>query len=1095
MSRSAAPGHTGGMHDEASPERQFRRFREDGDPAALAAVFDACAPRLLLVAAHVTPDAAAAEDLLQDTFLAAMAAALQWDPARPLLPWLCGILRHRALHLARQGRRRATADLPGEVTDAAAADPATVAADAELLARVEGALGGLPSPYREALVLRLVHGLEPTAIAHALGRPPGTVRVQLRRGIDLLRAALPTSLAGSLALLLGSERGLAATRAAVLGSTGAVAGSAVAVNAPLWWLAAVVMVVVGAGWWFAATNGAAPPPTPKPASLAAVETPVAAATPNSTAAPERDLAAAVAAPAEVAPPPTILRGRLVAARDRVPLANGDVTVAYGRGRFMTEDAEFRRWPAPHSVRTAADGTFAIAVAAAPERRVFLSAVAPGHVEIEAEWISLKNGLDVDLGDLVLTDGVRLEPRVVDATGAPVAGIAIEIARTSGGFASEDPTFTMWSFYEVESDADGRLEPRVVPAPARYEIRVSSRRPGYRVVSPTVIELGPGPHRAFDVVVAPAAPADTVRGHVVDVHGRPVAGLTLLRHPEIPSLGAATTAADGSFWLVVEGVADEIELHLPANEGGHRLLEPERSYARGATGVVVRVEALPRHDVALTVVDARSGAPVEWFGLRLTDDPWWDDNPLRIPPETFYFPTRAERHPEGRAVLRALWPGRHALAVFPRDPELAPARLVSFEVGDDGAAPLRVELQPFAPLAVRVLDADGAAVADATVQLLHGIGSRGKFTATFTVEQLARGVGGGRCMGAILGTASTDAAGRVELAAPAGEDRLWLRVRGPDCAFRQVAVPALAASGGTVTVTTERRAQVVGRVEPVTALAPFAPAAAVLRDAAIVREENVEARLRIAVVAVSADGRRAARGVVEPDGTFALDAVPLGDLQLAFEVEWMRDAGWVHGETVPAGTLAALRGGERREVVLSADVLRAATVRGRVFVDGVPWSAGAAEVVAGDGDLTFAIELGADGAFTRTLPAGTWLPFVSWRDAAGEHVLFAHERLVLPAGASTVAVRCERRALRLELVRPDGAAAAGCELQLRCVGFPEAQPHVTARWVTDAAGVCRIDPAPPGLLEVSVRDGDRTIRLGEVATGALPETVARWVVAD
>lgn len=1094
MSRSAVPGHTGGMHD--SPERQFRRFRENGDPTALAAVFDACAPRLLLVAAHVTPDAAAAEDLLQDTFLTAMGAAAQWDPARPLQPWLCGILRHRALHLARQVRRRATAELPAEPTDAAAVDPAAVAASAELLARVEGALGGLPSPYREALVLRLVHGLEPTAIAHALGRPPGTVRVQLRRGIDLLRAALPTSLAGSLALLLGSERGLAATRAAVLGSAGAIAGRSVAAGVPLWWLAVALSVVVGAGWWFVATRGAVPVATPS-ATPATVETPVAAAAPNLAAVADRELGAVADAPVEAALPPTILRGRLVAARDRVPLPNGVVTADYGRGRFMTDDAEFRRWPDAHSVRTGVDGTFAIEVAAAPERRVFLSAVAPGHVEVEAEWISLKNGLDVDLGDLALADGVLLQPRVVDAAGAPVPGVRIEVSRQTGGFASEDPTFAMWSSYEVVSDGDGWLEPRIVPAPGRYEIEVSWRHPGYRIVTPTTIELDLERQRRLDVVVEPAPPADTLRGHVVDVHGRPVGGVSLLLYPEIPSLGMATSAADGSFWLAIEGVAEEVLLHLPTDQGGYRLLEPERSYARGAAGVVVRVEALPRHDVELTVVDTRSGAPVEWFGLRQTLDHWWDDNPLRIPPETFYFPARAERHPEGRAVLRALWPGRHALAVFPRDRELAPARLVSFEVQDTGAAPLRVELQPFAPLTVLVQDADGAPVADATVQLVHGIGSRGEFTALFTVDQLARGVGGGQCMGAILGTATTDATGRVVLPAPAAEDRLWLRVFGACCAFRRVAVPTLATSGGTVTIATERRAQLVGRVEPVAALAPFAPPAALLRDAAIVREMDPEHAMRIAVVATPVDGGREARGGVLPDGAFALDAVPPGDLQLAFEVEWMRSPGWLHRDRVAAGTVAGLRAGERRELVLSADVLRAATVRGQVSVDGVPWTAGEAGLVAadGEGDLTFAIELGADGGFTRTLPAGTWLPFVSWSDAAGEHVLFAHERLALAPGTSVVAVRCERRALRLELARADGAAAAGRALHLRCVGFPEAQPHIAATFVTDATGVCRIDPAPPGLLDVSLRDGDRTVRLGEIATGALPETVGRWVVSD
>ena len=55
-------------------ERRFLRFRRTGDPAALAAVFDATAPQVLRVAMHVSRDPAAAEDLVQRTFLTARLA-------------------------------------------------------------------------------------------------------------------------------------------------------------------------------------------------------------------------------------------------------------------------------------------------------------------------------------------------------------------------------------------------------------------------------------------------------------------------------------------------------------------------------------------------------------------------------------------------------------------------------------------------------------------------------------------------------------------------------------------------------------------------------------------------------------------------------------------------------------------------------------------------------------------------------------------------------------------------------------------------------------------------------------------------------------
>src|SRR5262245_39056531 len=92
-------------------ERDFLRWRERQDAPALARVFDATAPQLLLLAAHFGREAAAAEDLLQSTFLAAMRDAAGYDGRRPLLAWLAGILAHRAHDLRRRQRVRATRPL------------------------------------------------------------------------------------------------------------------------------------------------------------------------------------------------------------------------------------------------------------------------------------------------------------------------------------------------------------------------------------------------------------------------------------------------------------------------------------------------------------------------------------------------------------------------------------------------------------------------------------------------------------------------------------------------------------------------------------------------------------------------------------------------------------------------------------------------------------------------------------------------------------------------------------------------------------------------------------------------------------------------
>ncbi len=123
------------------------------------------------------------EDLVQDVFLAALARlGTLRDPAR-FGGWLAMIARNRATDFHR--RRRATVELVDDV-DAVAS---TVEAEAEALA-VLARLRTLPEAYRETLVLRLVEGMTGPEIAARTGMTEGSVRVNLHRGMKLLRARL-----------------------------------------------------------------------------------------------------------------------------------------------------------------------------------------------------------------------------------------------------------------------------------------------------------------------------------------------------------------------------------------------------------------------------------------------------------------------------------------------------------------------------------------------------------------------------------------------------------------------------------------------------------------------------------------------------------------------------------------------------------------------------------------------------------------------------------------------------------------------------------------------------------------------------------------
>jgi RNA polymerase sigma-70 factor, ECF subfamily len=130
-------------------------------------------------------------DLAQDVFVIAMRQlhALR-DPAA-FGGWLLQIARNHAKDFHRRGPRAR------EVSDAR--DPAEAeervapAADREEALAVLAAIRALPEAYRETLILRLVEGMNGPEIAARTGLTPGSVRVNLHRGMKQLREALGRS--------------------------------------------------------------------------------------------------------------------------------------------------------------------------------------------------------------------------------------------------------------------------------------------------------------------------------------------------------------------------------------------------------------------------------------------------------------------------------------------------------------------------------------------------------------------------------------------------------------------------------------------------------------------------------------------------------------------------------------------------------------------------------------------------------------------------------------------------------------------------------------------------------------------------------------
>jgi len=120
------------------------------------------------------------EDLVQDVFLAAFERLSTLRSPRAFGSWLAVIARHRAVDY----HRRPTPEPMTE--EISSVRPRPQAGALEVLAVIRS----LPAAYRETLVLRLVEGKTGDEIAEQTGLTPGSVRVNLHRGMQRLRQAL-----------------------------------------------------------------------------------------------------------------------------------------------------------------------------------------------------------------------------------------------------------------------------------------------------------------------------------------------------------------------------------------------------------------------------------------------------------------------------------------------------------------------------------------------------------------------------------------------------------------------------------------------------------------------------------------------------------------------------------------------------------------------------------------------------------------------------------------------------------------------------------------------------------------------------------------
>lgn len=317
----------------------------------------------------------------------------------------------------------------------------------------------------------------------------------------------------------------------------------------------------------------------------------------------------------------------------------DALVLFGSGRRETvwlRDSREGRSPPPVTARTDADGSFA--AHGVPVGRQEVRAQAEGFGTTLVDVVLAAGGEELVLA---LTPAARVEGRVVDAAGNPVAGARVSVER-----GPLDRSTAL-------SGADGRY---ALAGLAAGEAGVWARHPDAGRARGSV-ELVPGASARWD---ARLAPTPTLRGVLVDARGAPVAGwdVALLDPDEDEEVGGTTTDPAGAF--AFDGLGEDLRYDLRCDPPGrwmelpHALLtgigpgpEPlvvrlrDRSAETGSiAGRVLDPDGRP---VAGTMVTGwHDEAPHSWFGIVPRGDGSFEIE--RLPPGPVFVSVRSSAWP-------------------------------------------------------------------------------------------------------------------------------------------------------------------------------------------------------------------------------------------------------------------------------------------------------------------------------------------------------------------------------------------------------------------------------------------------------------------
>ncbi|NVB85383.1 MAG: sigma-70 family RNA polymerase sigma factor [Kofleriaceae bacterium] len=516
------------------------------------------------LARTLVADSAVADDLVQDTYL----AALRRPPGGAVKPWLRTVVTNFARFRWRSDAHRGAREQGAAALDDDAAPSSDVLLERhqtqQLLARL---VGELEEPFRTTILLRYGEGLTPKEIARRAGIPAGTVRWRLKEAHDRLRVRLDAAHRGDRRAWIAALAPLASTEPPAAPIAVGLAALSLAI------MSAVVVV------WIVVLPGE------RPAERHALATP-------------HDRATTPAVPrAEVAMPSATWGTQEGApARHLVGRVTSEGQPAAGALVRLTSELVPAR-----EVRTGVDGRFDFGVQ--EPRGYTVSAASPGRLA------AIRH---VDLRDPTLDDVLELEllpcpaslyGRVTDAAGSPIAGAHVLREGAIG----------------AETDGAGSYELCALPTAASLaEIRLVVEADGYGGIA---VFAAPSGRVRRDFMLSPEA---VVAGRVVAPDGTPAASVKVWLEPDLvdtdppgerSTLVAAQTDGEGRFRIT--GVAG----------GPHRLFAAGRASSGGpielavAPGETRDVEVVARSAGILRGRVTQGGVPVAGIRVEASRPTW------------------------------------------------------------------------------------------------------------------------------------------------------------------------------------------------------------------------------------------------------------------------------------------------------------------------------------------------------------------------------------------------------------------------------------------------------------------------------------------